>query len=296
MLYHYTSIDAFKSILKNAKAQMQMCFWATRYDCFADKEEFKLGIETIKRLLPQVEKDLPSDRQIAFSFDWDKIRENENLPFPYIVSFTSRPNNSYMWEEYAKSDGIVMEIDDSLNFQTQEYPMMRIVSCIYAGENSDDKLVNILREEYSNLGYVLLKGPNKDTAFYLLKNHPQSFVVLIAMGLLLFVAPRIKRAKDYWMEEETRTIIPIPIPAYSKKTEGFDEIIAKFGISSTWIRKILSNEYSRKRDDGSTLSYRKLLLPINLLKGLYVKSNKAKGSVETFLNEQNIKIPIIQVD
>lgn len=81
MLYHYTSIDAFKSILKNAKAQMQMCFWATRYDCFADKEEFKLGIETIKRLLPQVEKDLPSDRQIAFSFDWDKIRENENLPF-----------------------------------------------------------------------------------------------------------------------------------------------------------------------------------------------------------------------
>lgn len=296
MLYHYTSIDAFKSILKNAKTQMQMCFWATRYDCFADKEEFKLGIETIKRLLPQVEKDLPLDRQIASSFEWDKIEGNTNLPFPYIISFTSRPDNSYMWEEYAKSNGIVMEIDDNQNFHTQEVTMTRLVSCIYVDEHIDDKLVNILRDEYSSLGYALLKEPNKDTAFYLLKNHPQSFVALIAMGLLSFVAPRIKRAKDYWMEEETRTIIPIPIPTYSKKIERFDEIIAKLGISPTWIRKIVSNEYSRKRDDGSTLYYRKLLLPINLLKGIYVKSNKTKECVETFLNEQNTKIPIIQVD
>lgn len=231
MLYHYTSIDAFKSILKAARTQMQMCFWATRYNCFADKEEVKLGVETIKRLLPQVEKDLPSDRQIAASFDWDKIEGNTNLPFPYIVSFTSRPDNTYMWEEYAKSDGIVIGIDDSLNFQTQESPMMRLVSCIYADKNIDDNLVNILGDEYSNLGYAFLKGPNTNAAFYLLKNHPQSFVTLIAMGLLSFVAPRIKRAKDYQMEEETRIIIPIPIPAYNKKIEGFDGIIAKLGIS-----------------------------------------------------------------
>lgn len=296
MLYHYTSIDAFKSILKDARTQMQMCFWVTRYDCFADKEELKLGVETIKRLLPQVEKDLPLDRQIAMSFDWNKIRGNENLPFPYIVSFTSRPDNSYMWEEYAKSDGIVIEINDSLNFQTQESPMMRLVSCIYADENSDDKLVNILREEYSNLGYALLEGPNKDAAFYLLKNNPQSFVTLIAMGLFSFVAPRIKRAKDYLMEEETRAIIPIPMPTYNKKIEGFDDIIAKFGISPTSLRKLVSNEYSRKRNGGSILYYRKLLLPINQLKGIYVKSNDTKESLVTFLKENNITIPIIQVD
>lgn len=296
MLYHYTSINAFKSILRDARTQMQMCFWATRYDCFADKEELKLGVETIKRLLPQVEKDLPLDRQIASSFDWDKIKGNANLPFPYIVSFTSRPDNSYMWEEYAKCDGIVMEIDDSLNFHTQEVSVMRFGSCIYASENSDDKLVNILREEYSNIGYNLLKGPNNDAAFCLLKNNPQSFVSLIAMGLLSFVAPRIKRAKDFWMEEETRTIILIPMPAYNKKIEGYDDIIVKFGISPSWLKKLVSDEYSRKRDDGSTLYYRKLLLPINILKGIYVKNNDAKECVETFLKENNITIPIIQVD
>lgn len=153
-----------------------MCFWATRYDCFADKEELKLGVETIKRLLSQVEKGQPLDRQIAVSFNWDKIRGNENLPFPYIVSFTSRPDNSYMW------------------------------------------------------------------------------------------------------------------------IEGFDDIIAKFGISPTSLRELVSNEYSRKRNNGSILYYGKLLLHINQLKGIYVKSNDTKECVVTFLKENNITIPIIQVD
>ena len=63
MLYHYTSFDALKNILRYAKSQEQMCFWATRYDCFADTDEFKLGVETIRRLLPEMEKELQPDRQ-----------------------------------------------------------------------------------------------------------------------------------------------------------------------------------------------------------------------------------------
>ena len=69
--------DVYTGSLKDARTQRRMCFWATRYDCFADKEELKLGVETIKRLLPQVEKSLLSDRQIASSFDLGKIRGNE---------------------------------------------------------------------------------------------------------------------------------------------------------------------------------------------------------------------------
>ena len=42
MLYHYTSFDALKNILRYAKSQEQMCFWATRYDCFADTDEINL--------------------------------------------------------------------------------------------------------------------------------------------------------------------------------------------------------------------------------------------------------------
>ena len=81
MLYHYTSFDALKNILRYAKSQEQMCFWATRYDCFADTDEFKLGVETIRRLLPEMEKELQPDRQIAPLFDWNEIKDNKNLDY-----------------------------------------------------------------------------------------------------------------------------------------------------------------------------------------------------------------------
>lgn len=149
MLYHYTSLAALMSILRDAKIQSQICFWATRYDCFADKEEFKLGIETIKRLLPQVEKDLQPDRQIAALFDWNMIEGNANLPFPYIVSFTSRPNNEYMWNEYAKNDGIVMAIDNTQPAKIPDAPLLRLSSCLYVDEDPDEEIVEMIRQEYT---------------------------------------------------------------------------------------------------------------------------------------------------
>ena len=124
MLYHYTSFDALKNILRYAKSQEQMCFWATRYDCFADTDEFKLGVETIRRLLPEMEKELQPDRQIAPLFDWNEIKDNKNLPYPYIVSFTSRTDNDYMWKKYAKTDGVVMAIDDTQYVPVPDAPMI----------------------------------------------------------------------------------------------------------------------------------------------------------------------------
>ena len=62
-----------------------MCFWAIRYDCFVNHEEFKLGVETIRRLLPVVEKSLQLDRRIAHLIVWNMIKDNLNMPYPYIV-------------------------------------------------------------------------------------------------------------------------------------------------------------------------------------------------------------------
>ena len=81
MLYHYTSIQALEGILRESPSEKGLCFWASRYDCFGDKEEYKIGIETIKALLPKVENRLQSDRQVASSFDWDSIKENKCCPF-----------------------------------------------------------------------------------------------------------------------------------------------------------------------------------------------------------------------
>ena len=254
MLYHYTSFDALKNILRYAKSQEQMCFWATRYDCFADTDEFKLGVETIRRLLPEMEKELQPDRQIAPLFDWNEIKDNKNLPYPYIVSFTSRTDNDYMWKKYAKTDGVVMAIDDTQYVPVPDAPMIRLVSCIYTDDKSDDKLVDMLHKEYTNIGYGLLERSAQriwlsDYSRAILK----FFVKLIAMGLLSLAAPRIKGAKDYWMEEETRAIIPIPVSDYQSLIKGYGDEMIKLGPSSSYeISKIVANEYVRQRDDGST--------------------------------------------
>lgn len=107
----------------------------------------------------------------------------------------------------------------------------------------DDKLVDMLHEEYANIGYGLLGGPQKNMAFRLLKGYPQFFVKLIAIGLLSLAAPRIKGAKDYWMEEETRAIIPIPVSDYQSLIKGYGDEMIKLGLSPAEISKIVANEY-----------------------------------------------------
>ena len=295
MLYHYTSLPAMRSILRDAGTKGQMCFWATRYDCFADDEEFKLGVETIRRLMPEVEKDVPVDRRIAPMFDWDEIKDNRNLPYPYVVSFTSHPDNDYMWREYAKEDGVVLEIDDTEKVEVPDTPMLRLASCLYADGSTDDKLTEMLRQEYTEVGYRILGGPQKELAFALLKDYPHLFVKLIATGLLFVTAPRIKGAKDYWMEEETRAIIPLPVPSYNALIEGYDEIISKFGLDPVELRTLVANEHTRLRADGSTVFYREMHLPKRLLKGVYVKKDATREEVRRILTELGLNIPVRMV-
>lgn len=295
MLYHYTTIPAMRSILRDAGARGQMCFWATRYDCFADVEEFKLGVETIRRLMPEVEKDMPADRRIAPLFEWDEIKDNKNLPYPYVVSFTSRLDNDYMWREYAKEDGVVLEIDDTEKVGVPDTPMLRLVSCLYADGSNDDKLTEMLRQEYTEVAYRILGGPQKELAFALLKDYPQLFVKLIASGLLFVTAPRIKSAKDYRMEEETRVIIPIPVPSYNDLIEGYDETISKFGLDPVELRTLVTNEHRRERDDGSVVFYREMHLPVHLLKGVYVKKDATKEEVGRFFAELGLDVPVRKV-
>lgn len=292
MLYHYTSLSSFESILLEAKTHGHMCFWATRYDCFADTEELKLGVETIRRLLPEVEKDLPQDRQIAHLFDWNEIRDNKNLPYPYIVSFTSRPDNEHMWKNYANMDGVAMEIDNKHTVSIPDTPVIDLATCVYADDKSDTSILEVLKDGYEKVAYAALSGPLKDFAFMLLKDYPQTFVMIIATGLLSFAAPRIKRADNYKVEEETRAIIPLPTSKYISLIDGFDDIISKYGLSPSEIRALAAKEKSRKRENGSAVFYRELHLPINLLKGVYVKSQMGKEQVESFLKGNGIVVPV----
>lgn len=292
MLYHYTKLSSFQGILKEAQTHQQMCFWATRYDCFADPKEWKLGVETIQRLLPEVEKELPKDQQISSLFNWNDIKDNKNLPYPYTVSFSARPDNDFMWKDYATMDGVVLEIDNPQNVVVPNIPVLRLAPCFYADNKSDGKIKEMLREEYHTMGIESLMGPRKEFAWNLLKNYPQLFVKLIAMELMALTAPRIKDAKDYWMEEETRVIIPLPSSDYLDLIKGYDDTISALGLNPNEIRTIVADEHTRLRDNGSITYYREMHLPIHLLKSVYVKSLETKNQVEIFMGNNGLSIPV----
>ena len=241
MLYHYTSIQALEGILRESPSEKGLCFWASRYDCFGDKEEYKIGIETIKALLPKVENRLQPDRQVASSFDWDSIKENKMLPIPYVISLTKRCDNDQMWENYADhGHGVVLALDETKEVSFESMPHMIMLKPIYKGKVSDEELFKEIETEYFNGAFGMLTGPKKEFAFGLLKDYPQIFVKLIAMYLLGYAAPRIKE-KKYYREEEVRIIIPSQRPNSEvlflldqfKKTKILDINILSFAIICT---------------------------------------------------------------
>lgn len=194
-----------------------------------------------------------------------------------------------MWKDYANPNGIVLAVDDSI---MPASPLVRLTHCVYANSTTDEKLVNIFRDEYCMMGYGFLIGLNKNVAFNLLENHPQAFVKLIAMGLLCYIAPRIKSSANYSIEDETRAILSIPTPHWNKQVEGHDDIIEKLSFLPSILKKYIAEEYSRNKRDGSVSYYRELKLPINLLCGVYVKERDTEECVKAILRELNLNIPI----
>ena len=288
MLYHYTSIQALEGILRESPSEKGLCFWASRYDCFGDKEEYKIGIETIKALLPKVENRLQPDRRVASSFDWNNIKENIMLPMPYVISLTKRCDNNHMWENYAgHGHGVVLALDETKEVSFESMPhMIMLKPCIYKGKVSDEELFKEIETEYFNGAFGMLTGPKKEFAFGLLKDYPQVFVKLIAMYLLGYAAPRIKEDK-YYQEEEVRIIIPSQRPNSEvlflldqfKKTKILD-------INIEDMLHMVKDEKRREKLDGEFVYYRELYLPSTVLTKVYIKDAKQLSKIENILSHK----------
>ena len=156
--------DLITDLCENSSLEKGLCFWASRYDCFGDKEEYKIGIETIKALLPKVENRLQPDRRVASSFDWNNIKENIMLPMPYVISLTKRCDNDHMWENYADhGHGVVLALDETKEVSFESMPhMIMLKPCIYKGKESDEELFQEIETEYFNGAFGMLAGPKKN--------------------------------------------------------------------------------------------------------------------------------------
>ena len=215
--YHYTPLNAFRSILQeNPTKDQEICFWATRYDCFRDKTEYKHGIAKMYPALDafDAQSGVPEDRKIAPFFDPTEVEQALGLPVPYVISISARKDNEYMWKHYAdNSHGVVMELEFNIPQGAYDVAMFSIESCIYDSKITKEDLYQLVKDKYFEMAGIMLKN-NKELAITLLRDNPSAFVRLIATYLLAFVAPRFKK-DEFIEEEETRIIISSPKKEYN---------------------------------------------------------------------------------
>lgn len=293
--YHYTPLKAFSSILQeNPTKGKEICFWATRYDCFRDKTEYKHGIAKIFPVLDEfeVQSGIQVDRRIAKFFNPTEVERALGLPVPYVISISARKDNEYMWENYAdKNQGVVMELELNNTQGFYEAALYSIESCIYDSDITKEELYQLVKYKYFEMAEIML-GSNKELAITLLRDNPSAFVRFIAMYILAFVAPRFKMDK-YLEEEETRIIISSPKKEYNRLLDNVQSP-AMFENIVTEIRRFVDCE--KQRPDNNNF-FREIFIPISVLKRVYVKESKQKHEVEDILSErrlENIPVEVIK--
>lgn len=289
--YHYTPLKAFSSILQDHPTKgKEICFWATRYDCFRDKTEYKHGIAKIYTALDdfEVKSGLQDDRKIAHFFNPTEIERVLGLPVPYVISISARKDNEYMWENYAdNSQGVVLELEFNNLKGFYESALYSIESCLYDSEITDEELHQLVKEKYFEMAAIMLEG-NKELSITLLRDNPTAFVRFIAMYLLAFVAPRFKK-DEYIEEEETRIIISSPLKEYNRLLDNvkypavLEAIVAE-------VRKFVDCE--KQRPDNNNF-FREIFMPISVLKRIFVKKDNQRRAVEDILRKKGFDhIPV----
>lgn len=296
--YHYTSLEAFKGILKEKPTEnRELCFWATRYDCFEDTDEYLFGIDTLKRLLPTYEDkyNLQEDRRIAGTFEKDLIKGNVNLPYPYVISVSARNDNAHMWENYANhKKGVVLALNiDSMFGKSNAATLYHIKQCLYEHIDTEDELMQEIEKTYIEGASHLLQN-GKENAIFFLKEYPQVFTKLIAIYLLAFFAPRMKR-KQFEKEEETRIILSVPPQEYAN-LKGIDDVRKAFKKSNFDIENVLKEIRNEKVRPDNGKFYREAFMPISFLNKIYVLDDEVKKEAEKVLTDRgynNIPVEVL---
>ena len=284
-------MKAFSSILQeNPTKGKEICFWATRIDCFEDKAEYIHGIDKLRPVLEQFESEveLQEDRRISQFFNPKDVASALGLPVPYVISISERKNNEYMWEKYAdKSQGVVMELEFPNPRGIYEAALFSIESCLYDCKISSDELEKLVKAKYMEMAIIMFGG-NKEFAIALLRDNPVAFVRFIAMYLLAFVAPRFKK-DEFIEEEETRIIISSPKKEYNSLLDNVQCPAVLENIVPE-VKKFVDCEKQRP-DNGNF--FHEIFMPISVVKRVYVKGDKQKYEVEDILRKRGLNyIPV----
>ena len=307
MLFHYTSFEALHKILLPAPANgKELCFRATRYDCFEDQTEFRYGIDRTKELMEEIEKVDFTEKYawkeqhfIARHFDSDIILANPNIPKPFVISLTDSPRSRKMWREYGcNGNGVVMGFDfDKRMMNAAGQSLTRLDSCLYYTEKRREAIKRELTDRY----FECAKGTAP-----LGLGQSEIWLKFIFATILCSFCARLKDGKKYTKERETRIILYIPgsewgdtFARFAKATETgltqLYDILRSLFCRNQVVPETLEEMLRYMNDIGYNADtgkyYKELYLPVETLKCLWVNKRDAQ-TVQNLLQERGYRIPV----
>lgn len=249
-VYHYTSYRALLSMVNDQKGKI--IFWASRYDCMNDPTDCMFARGTVMRTITKY---------------WCKEHEKEDIrdyttdAFPYVISFSGKGDDKFMWKHYGSQVCLVLNsnvIKNNVDSKTG-LNLARWGKCYYV-EDGDDI------QEVMNASYAIYRFMDKSNDDLMNFQETCSF---------------IKRAA-YQRESEWRLVL--------------NDYNAMFFHSANDVKE---EEYSdpntkfRCSDKGEIIPYKEFPLPGDSLLGIIVNESNPqrysmiKKHIELLLNKNN---------
>ena len=271
LVYHYTSIEAFKSIIENQE------LWLTNAEYLNDRTELENGIEVLKKLYQYTLEEVKSKKALEFFKQFnEQIFKTISIAKVYIISFSKFGDRKSLWESYTPNLGVSIGFDKKL--YTNKLNIHGIFDCIYDDDIKEDTLRTLIRKDIMEKFVSIAKKDkinwNKSWSdiftetFSILKNtYPNYFKILafknieyakVMLFAKLSILSMISRFKNnsFFEEEECRFIRILTdenLDRISFKMKNSHLIpIAKTPFEKTYIKKvILSPNASKELDKKS---------------------------------------------
>lgn len=195
-LHHYTSLDAFLSIVKSK------ALWATNIHYLNDTSESDLGLRIMRQMATEARKSATgADADfLAFFLDWLEARVFEAASV-YVLCFSEAHNQLSQWRGYtAHGRGICLSIDSGLLVKRMQALGWTFQNCRYSRESQlawAEAILSRMRRE------ALI---SRDTEGE--KVHGFHSVLNASLSDLLQVAATIKN-EAFSEEREVRFISPM---------------------------------------------------------------------------------------
>lgn len=299
-LYHYTTVDAFVSMLKQMKKDGvdYLTFWASNVHYMNDPHELEFFYDELIRVMPMLEDDLKItdarfsaftiSKDTAMGFDIDRdMKENvykRIFRSVYAVSFSKHRDYLPMWSLYGNSGGgVCLEFDRLKLHEWLKPEVKKGIRLMDIGYNVKDAEIwdrlKILYKAYHDA--IDEKKEGRD-----MFSMRRTFIAAV----LLEFSMRMKHSA-YSYEGEMRLYDHIVYPGDA------DDIIAK-GETTTedWT-------YDKERDpdvrvkNGVLIPYKKIKIPFSSLQSIIVgptRNTKLQcNAVDILLRNMGLKIDVI---